>query len=53
MGKYLALQIITGRLRYSAVVEKYSKYKTVIDHVITEKGYEIDAKGDCVLTKNI
>ena len=41
MGKYLALQIIAGRLEYKAVIARYGKYKTVIDGVIEEKGYEI------------
>lgn len=48
MGKYLALQIIASRLEYKAVIERYGKYKTVIDSVIEEKGYEIDSKGNCV-----
>ena len=32
MGKYLALQIIAGRLEYKAVIARY----------------EIDSKGNCV-----
>lgn len=48
MGKYLALQIIAGRLEYKAVIERYGKYKATIDNVIEEKGYEIDSKGNCV-----
>lgn len=48
MGKYLALQIIAGRLEYKAVIARYGKYKTVIDGVIEEKGYKIDSKGNCV-----
>lgn len=48
MGKYLAFQIIARRLDYKAVLARYGKYKTVIDGVIEEKGYEIDSKGNCV-----
>lgn len=48
MGKYLALQIIAGRLGYRAVIERYGKYKATIDGVIEKKGYEIDSKGNCV-----
>ena len=39
MGKYLALQIIAGRLEYKAVIARYGKYKATIDSVIEEKGY--------------
>ena len=48
MGKYLAFQIIARRLDYKAVLARYGKYKTVIDSVIKEKGYEIDSEGNCV-----
>ena len=53
MGKYLALQIIAGRLEYKAVIARYGKYKTVIDGVIEEKGYEIELRGSKDINKQI
>ena len=40
MGPYLALQIIKGKLDYSAVVKKFKSYKDVIDEILVAEGME-------------
>lgn len=50
MGKYLASQIIAGRMTYAqAIATKWGrKYKDDIDATIAERGCMIDDSGACV-----
>lgn len=50
MGQYLASQIILGRMTYAQVMATKwgKKFKDVIDKTLDERGYRIDADGNCV-----
>lgn len=52
MAKYLAYQIEMGNIKYAAIVEKFPQYKEAIDSVLSNMGWMIDNKGDCV-TKEV
>lgn len=39
MAKYLARQIINGKLDYDEVIEKYPQFKDEIDQILKEYGW--------------
>lgn len=53
MAKFLALQVIMGKLRYASITKtkKYAKYADLALEIIREKGYEIDEEGNCVFVQ--
>lgn len=48
MAKYLAYQIEMGNVKYAAIVVKFPQYKEAIDSVLSDMGWMINDKGDCV-----
>jgi len=40
MAAYLAMRIEKGRLDYSAVVSKYPQFKSDIDEILINDGYQ-------------
>ena len=48
MAKYLAYQIILQKLKYNAVITRFTKYKEDIDKVLDGMGWMIDNNGNCV-----
>ncbi len=41
MAAYLAMRIEDGKLKYSAVIKRYARYKEDIDFILAADGYEI------------
>ena len=39
MARYLAFQIILGKLTYNEVISRFPKYKDRIDTILKERGY--------------
>jgi hypothetical protein len=39
VARYLAFQIILGKLKYGEVVSRFPKYKNRIDTILKERGY--------------
>lgn len=39
MARYLAFQVILGKLTYNEVITRFPKYKDKIDAILKERGY--------------
>jgi hypothetical protein len=39
VARYLAFQIILGKLTYNEVISRFPKYKDRIDAILKERGY--------------
>lgn len=39
MARYLAFQIILGKLTYNKVISRFPKYKDGVDAILKERGY--------------
>ena len=53
MAKFLAVQVIMGKLKYASITKtkKYAKYADSVLEIIHEKGHEIDEEGNCVFVQ--
>lgn len=48
MAKYLIMRLEQGALNYNVVIEKYGKYKAVIDAQLAADGYIVTESGEVV-----
>lgn len=49
MEKFLAIQIMLGKVQYNAVIKDYPNMKKKIDEYIDKRGYCVSEDGKCSL----